>query len=76
MSLLFNHLFKQQKDVPIKEYTIQHKFKLIENRLKYGSLSIKAESEEFGFSDLSHFNRFLKNQTGLAPKVIRDSVNR
>jgi AraC-like DNA-binding protein len=71
-----NQLFKQQMGMPIKEYIIQHKFKLIENRLKYSSLSIKAVSEEFGFSDLSHFNKFLKNQTGLTPKSIRNSINK
>jgi AraC-like DNA-binding protein len=50
--------------IPIKEYIIQQKLKLIENFFKYSSQFINAVSEESGFSDLSHFNKFLKNQTG------------
>ena len=68
-----NHLFKEQMRVPIREYTVKHKTKLIENRLKYSSHTIKALSKEFGFSDLSHFNKFLKMQTGLSPKALRQT---
>jgi AraC-like DNA-binding protein len=71
-----NQLFKQQMGQPIKEYVIQHKFKLIENRLKFSKLPIKTVSDEFGFGDLSHFNKFLKKHAGMAPKAIRSTVDK
>lgn len=69
-----NHLsalFKKQMGVSIKRYIGDYKFKLIENRLKFSNLMIKEISLEFGFSDLSHFNKFLKSHSNYGPKAIR-----
>lgn len=66
-----NTLFKKQMGLPIKKYISEYKFKLIENRLKFGGLMIKELSAEFRFSDLSHFNKFLKRHSGSSPKLIR-----
>ncbi|WP_306350376.1 AraC family transcriptional regulator [Flavobacterium sp. '19STA2R22 D10 B1'] len=69
-----NHLssiFKQNMGVPIKKYIGDYKFKLIENRLKFSKALIKEISNEFEFNDLSHFNKFVKNNSGLNPKEIR-----
>ena len=69
-----NHLsalFKKQMGVSIKSYIDDYKFKLIENRLKFSDLMIKEISLEFGFSDLSHFNKFLKTHGNSGPKNIR-----
>ncbi|MBB5623651.1 AraC-like DNA-binding protein [Pedobacter cryoconitis] len=69
-----NHLstlFKRQMGISVKKYISDYKFKLIENRLKFGNSMIKEISNEFGFTDLSHFNKFLKNQGGINPKDIR-----
>ena len=68
-----NHIFKQQMGVSIRQYINLHKFKLIETRLKHSSLSIKTISDEFGFNDLSHFNKFLKRQSGHGPKTIKNA---
>lgn len=57
--------------ISVKKYISDYKFKLIENRLKFGNSMIKEISNEFGFTDLSHFNKFLKNQGGINPKDIR-----
>lgn len=64
-------LFKRQMGISIKQYTDDYKFKLIENRLKFSDVLLKEISNDFGFTDLSHFNKFLKNHTGKNPKVLR-----
>ena len=66
-----NSLFRDQMGIPIKKYIGEYKFKLIENRLKFSDLMIKEISVEFGFSDLSHFNKFLKKHSGLNPKAVK-----
>lgn len=69
-----NHLsalFKHQMGIPLKKYIGDYKFKLIENRLKFSNALMKEISHEFGFADLSHFNKFMKNQAGINPKEIR-----
>ncbi|AWG25251.1 AraC family transcriptional regulator [Flavobacterium kingsejongi] len=67
-------LFKRQMGISIKQYTDDYKFKLIENRLKFSDVLLKEISNDFGFTDLSHFNKFLKNHTGKNPKVFRKEV--
>ncbi|MBB6270522.1 AraC-like DNA-binding protein [Pedobacter cryoconitis] len=69
-----NHLsssFKKQMGISVKKYIGDYKFKLIENRLKFSGLMMKEISNEFGFTDLSHFNKFFKNQGGGNPKDSR-----
>lgn len=69
-----NHLsslFKQQMGASIKKYIDDYKFKLIENRLRYSGLMLKEISNEFGFTDLSHLNKFMKNRIGVSPKDLR-----
>jgi len=63
--------FKAETGVSIKKYIDDYKFKLIENRLKYSTSLIKEISAEFGFNDLSHFNKFVKKQSGKNPKDFR-----
>lgn len=67
-------LFKRQMGISIKQYTDDYKFKLIENRLKFSDVLLKEISNDFGFTDLSHFNKFLKNHTGKNPKVLRKEI--
>lgn len=69
-----NHLsalFKKEMGVSIKSYISDYKYKLIENRLKYSQSMIKEISQEFGFADLSHFNKFIKSHAPTGPKEIR-----
>ncbi|PTS94275.1 AraC family transcriptional regulator [Pedobacter sp. HMWF019] len=64
-------LFKKQMGVPIKTYIDNYKLKLIENKLKYTEYPLKEISIEFGFNDLSHFNKFFKKNYGTNPKEAR-----
>ncbi len=77
-NLSANHLsslFKKQMGMSVKKYIGDYKYKLIENRLRFGDAMIKEISNEFGFTDLSHFNKFLRNQGGINPKEIRKKPN-
>ncbi|HEY0177676.1 MAG TPA: AraC family transcriptional regulator [Pedobacter sp.] len=70
-----NHLsskFKQEIGVPVKKYISDYKFKLIENRLKFSNTLIKEISNDFGFTDLSHFNKFVKKYAGINPKQLKE----
>lgn len=64
--------FKEQMQVPLRDYINQYKLHIIENRLKYSSLSLKEISQELGFTDLSHFNKFFKGYHGINPSQFRE----
>lgn len=55
-----SRLFKRQMNSSIKQYIDDYKFKVIESLLNSGNSTKKEISYKFGFSDLSHFNKFLK----------------
>ena len=55
-----SRLFKRQMNSSIKQYIDDYKFKVIESLLNSGNSTKKEISYTFGFSDLSHFNKFLK----------------
>jgi AraC-like DNA-binding protein len=63
--------FREQMQVPLRDYINQYKLHIIENRLKYSSLSLKEISEELGFADLSHFNKFFKGHHKINPSQYR-----
>lgn len=66
-----NSLFRKEMGNSIKQYIDTYKYKLIENRLKYGNQPVKFISNEFGFNDLSHFNKFIKKYSGINPKTFK-----
>jgi len=63
--------FKEQTGITLRDYTNRYKLRLIENRLRHSSFTIKEISDELGFTDLSHFNKFFRQHTGMAPKLYR-----
>jgi YesN/AraC family two-component response regulator len=66
--------FKEQTGCTLRNYINQYKLHLISNRLQYSSLSIKEISQELGFTDMSHFNKFFKNHHSLNPSEFRKQV--
>lgn len=64
-------LFRQQMGTSVKDYINDYKCRLIENRLLFSTLTIKEISNEFGFTDMSHLNKFFRKQKGLSPKNFR-----
>ncbi|WP_316803669.1 AraC family transcriptional regulator [Pedobacter nototheniae] len=70
-----NTLFKNGMGQTVKTYMDAYRIKLIKNRLKYSNQSIKHISEEFAFSDMSHFNKFVKKHAGVNPKkTVQNSI--
>jgi AraC-like DNA-binding protein len=67
--------FKEHMGVSMRDYISQYKFKLIESRLELSSMSIKEISNELGFTDLSHFNKFYRRFKGTSPSSARGIVN-
>jgi AraC-like DNA-binding protein len=66
--------FKEQAGVSLRDYINQYRLHLAENRLQYSSLSVKEISNELGFTDLSHFNKFFNKQKGVSPSGFRSSA--
>ncbi|MCP1996229.1 AraC family transcriptional regulator [Flavobacterium sp. HSC-61S13] len=67
-----SRIFKTEMGLSIKHYIDTYRFRILENRLQYSSDLIKEISAEFGFTDVSHFNKFIKIQSqGLTPKELR-----
>jgi AraC-like DNA-binding protein len=64
-------LFRRHTGMSIKDYINDYKGRLIENRLLYSSLTIKEISNEFGFTDMSHLNKFFRKLKGVSPKKFR-----
>jgi len=64
-------LFRQQMGRSVKDYISDYKCRLIENRLLFSSLTVKEISNEFGFTDLSHLNKFFRKLKGVSPRNYR-----
>lgn len=66
--------FKRQTGESLKYYVIQHRIKLIEAKLSYGSQTLAEIAFEFGYSDVSHFSKQFKKYTGVTPSSFRRGV--
>jgi len=64
-------LFRRQIGMSMKDYINEYKGRLIENRLLYSTLTIKEISNEFGFTDMSHLNKFFRKLKGISPRKFR-----
>jgi AraC-like DNA-binding protein len=68
--------FKEQTGVTLRDYVNRYKLHIMESRLQYSSLSIKEISDELGFTDQPHFNKFFKAQKGMSPSVFREQLQK
>lgn len=67
-----SRIFKIEMGISIKHYIDAYRYRILENRLQHSRDLIKEISAEFGFTDVSHFNKFIKIQSqGLTPKQLR-----
>lgn len=67
--------FKEQTGIPLRDYVNRYRMQLIEHRLRHSSHSIKEISNEMGFTDQSHFNKFFKTHKGMSPSAFREGHN-
>ncbi|WP_317165878.1 helix-turn-helix domain-containing protein [Chitinophaga agri] len=64
--------FREHTGVPLRDYINRYKLHIIENRLTYSSLSLKEISQELGFTDLSHFSKFVRSHHQINPSAYRN----
>jgi AraC family transcriptional regulator, L-rhamnose operon regulatory protein RhaS len=64
--------FKQQTGEPLQQYILKYRLKLIENRLKFSTMSISEITFEFGFTDESHLYKIFRKYYGVSPKDFRN----
>jgi len=64
--------FKRQTNETMQEYITKYKIKLIEHRLKFSDKRINEIADEFGFTDVSHLNKYFKNQKEINPAAYRN----
>ncbi|WP_430612799.1 helix-turn-helix domain-containing protein [Flavobacterium sp. JP2137] len=70
-----SRLFKAAMGLSIKRYIDTYKYQILAHRLQHSRELLKDISAAFGFTDLSHFNKFIKLQSrGLSPKELRRSA--
>ncbi|MBE6590906.1 MAG: AraC family transcriptional regulator [Ruminococcaceae bacterium] len=64
-------LFKEHLDVTPAKFILSQKMASVEKELKLGNKSIKAVSEEYGFSGEYYFNAAFKAHSGMSPGKYR-----
>lgn len=68
----FSNYFKSNCGISFKEYISAYRIKLIKHRLLFGDKRMRELVEEFGFTDVSHLNRYFKNYAGITIKVFKN----
>ena len=64
-------LFKEHLSVTPAKFILSQKMASVEKELKLGNKSIKAVSEEYGFSGEYYFNAAFKAHSGMSPGKYR-----
>jgi len=60
----FSNYFKAHCGSSFSYYIASYRIKLIKHRLQFGDKRMREIVEEFGFTDISHLNRYFKNYSG------------
>lgn len=66
--------FKKHTRETLQQYIHLYRTRLIEHRLQYSDKRMSEIAGEFGFTDLSHFNKFFRKQHGISPKAYREAA--
>lgn len=64
-----SEFFKKQVNMPLREYIIKSKLKLVEIRLLNSNFTLTQIADDLGFTDVSHLSKTFKKHTG---KSIRE----
>lgn len=70
----FSAYFKKHFEISYNDYVQSYKLQLIEQRIAANVNTLKSIADEFGFTDLSHFNHFFKKNKKTTPKAYRTSI--
>lgn len=70
----FSTLFKQRMGKTFIEYVTELRLEDAKKRLASTDEKIAGVAESTGFSNIRHFNRVFKNETGVTPKEYRERI--
>lgn len=63
--------FKKHTNDTLQQYIAKYKVNLIEHRIKFSDKRMNEIAYEFGFTDVSHLNKFFRKQKGYSLRDIR-----
>lgn len=69
-------LFKRETGESLQQYILKYKLKLIQNRLQFSDMNLAQITQEFGFTDASHFNKLFKKYHGTSPSTFRNNLHK
>jgi YesN/AraC family two-component response regulator len=61
-----SEFFKKQVNIPLREYIIKAKLKLVEIRLLNSNFTLTQIADDLGFADVSHLSKTFKRYVGLS----------
>lgn len=71
----FGGYFKKQFGIPLKQYILNYKVALAEEKLTFTNLSLSEIAHKLDFSDLQHFNKTFLKIKGTLPNDFRKKGN-
>jgi AraC-like DNA-binding protein len=63
--------FKNHLNITLRDYIEQTKLKVVTEKLSKSNLTFSEISNDLGFIDSSHFNKFIMRSTGISPSEFR-----
>lgn len=63
--------FKKHTNDTLQQYIAKYKVNLIEHRIKFSDKRMNEIAYEFGFTDVSHLNKFFRKQRGYSLRDVR-----
>jgi AraC-like DNA-binding protein len=67
--------FKNNLNITLRDYIEQTKLKVITEKLSKSNLTFSEISNDLGFIDSSHFNKFMMRSTGTSPSQFKKSLS-
>lgn len=67
--------FKTHLNITLRDYIEQTKLKVVTEKLSKSNLTFSEISNDLGFIDSSHFNKFIMRSTGTSPSEFKKSLS-
>ncbi|MFZ0598399.1 MAG: helix-turn-helix transcriptional regulator [Flavobacterium sp.] len=67
--------FKTHLNITLRDYIEQTKLKVVTEKLSKSNLTFSEISNDLGFIDSSHFNKFMMRSTGTSPSEFKKSLS-